>query len=86
LTIVTRYETLAIPVELPENLTQAPDINVSVFDWDQLDGDDFIGRFAIPVGSVTEKMAEVPKWYPIYFKNPAVTDGAVLASFQLYSP
>ena len=79
-----RYETLPISVELPENLSQASDINVSVFDWDQLDGDDFLGRFSIPLTKINDQQPQVPTWFPIYAKNPKAPEGEILASFQLY--
>jgi hypothetical protein len=36
----SRYEALAIDVELPENVSEAPDIFVTVFDWDKVSADD----------------------------------------------
>jgi Ca2+-dependent lipid-binding protein len=88
------YETLQIPCELPENLVNAPDINVSyvlyriislysVYDWDQVGDNDYMGRFSLPLNQVTEQMPEKPKWYPIYLKTPTITEGEILASFQL---
>lgn len=75
------YETVTFNVELPEGYN--PEIHVSVYDWDRFDPDDFLGRFAVPISTVNDKLPEEPSWYPIYSKDPNVTEGAILASFQL---
>lgn len=77
------YETLNIPTSLPENLQFASDVHVMVYDWDRMDSDDFLGRFSVPLSAISEKFEENPKWYPIYAKDPSITEGEILASFQL---
>ena len=78
------YETVSFSVELPEPLQYPPDIQVSVYDWDKLDADDFLGRFSVSLKNVNEKMPSLPSWHSLYAKDPTITEGAILASFQLY--
>ncbi len=77
------YQTLVFDVELPQPLSSAADISVMVYDWDKFTKNDFLGRFSLPVGKVGPEFQEQPRWFPIYVRDPSLTEGEVLASFQL---
>jgi Ca2+-dependent lipid-binding protein len=75
------YESVTFNVELPEGYN--PEVHVSVWDWDRFDSDDFLGRFSVPTGSVTDKLPDEPTWYPLCAKDSSNPEGEILASFQL---
>lgn len=77
------YETLTMEVELPVGGVDSPAIHATVYDWDQIGKDDYLGRFTIPITGINENFIEPPTWYPIYMNNRAITEGEILASFQL---
>eukprot|EP00027_Filamoeba_sp_ATCC50430_P012373 CAMPEP_0168566368 /NCGR_PEP_ID=MMETSP0413-20121227/14383_1 /TAXON_ID=136452 /ORGANISM="Filamoeba nolandi, Strain NC-AS-23-1" /LENGTH=1321 /DNA_ID=CAMNT_0008598385 /DNA_START=51 /DNA_END=4013 /DNA_ORIENTATION=- len=77
------YETITFEVELPHNLAIASDVNIMTWDWDQIGGDDFLGRFSVKAQSLTAAFPELPTWYPIYQVDPSMPEGEILASFQL---
>lgn len=76
------YVTLTMDVELPD-LNFAPEINVVVYDWDQIGKDDFLGRFVVSPKTLKADFQQIPTWYPIFQSDPKVTEGEILASFQL---
>jgi len=77
------YETLKLDIELPEDLSIAPDINVMCYDWDRVGQNDFLGRFEVKAKSLSRDFPKVPSWYPIYSSDPKNPEGEILASFQL---
>jgi len=76
------YVTKVLDVELPD-LSFAPDVNVLVYDWDQVGSNDFLGRFSVSPKTLKPDFQPDPLWYPIYTTDPALPEGEILASFQL---
>ncbi|KAJ3448836.1 c2 calcium-dependent membrane targeting [Anaeramoeba flamelloides] len=79
----TWYETVVLPVELPDPINYAPNISVMCYDWDAASSDDLLGRFDVKTVDVGQRFPPSPKWYKLYTDVPEITFGEVLASFQL---
>lgn len=77
------YESFSLEVEVPSGGSDDPAVHVTVYDWDKIGKDDYLGRFSVPVSSLGETFSETPTWYPIYMNNKAIIEGEILASFQL---
>jgi hypothetical protein len=74
---------VVVEEELPEPLNLAPDVSVMIYDWDAIEKNDYLGRFNVSISKIPQKFDDTPIWYPIYKNNPSVTEGEVLACFQL---
>ncbi|KAJ5067739.1 c2 calcium-dependent membrane targeting [Anaeramoeba ignava] len=79
----TWYEIVTFQVDLPEPLNLAPDVVVLCYDWDQIGGDDFLGRFSVKTSQLSKRFPPAPKWYDLWVDDPSIIYGSVLASFQL---
>ncbi|KAJ6247531.1 c2 calcium-dependent membrane targeting [Anaeramoeba flamelloides] len=79
----TWFETVTMPVELPDPISYAPNVSVLCYDWDAASSDDLLGRFDIKTVEIGQRFPPSPKWHKLYMDNPEITFGEVLASFQL---
>ncbi|KAJ3432654.1 c2 calcium-dependent membrane targeting [Anaeramoeba flamelloides] len=77
------FETVVIPVELPDPINLAPNISVMCYDWDKVSSDDLLGRFDVNTTSLSSTFPSAPVWYDLYMDDPEITYGKILASFQL---
>jgi hypothetical protein len=76
------YETVVLDVELPE--AYPPDISLSVFDYDTVSSDEFLGRVTVPLPKVSNSQAvPEPQWYRLALREAIAGRGEILASFQL---
>eukprot|EP00026_Physarum_polycephalum_P000845 Phypoly_transcript_00846.p1 GENE.Phypoly_transcript_00846~~Phypoly_transcript_00846.p1 ORF type:complete len:1283 (+),score=292.23 Phypoly_transcript_00846:83-3931(+) len=77
------YETVLLDVELPE--TFPPDIQLSVFDYDSVSSDEFLGRVTVPLPKPSSSQAvPEPQWYRMALRDQIPGRGEILASFQLF--
>eukprot|EP00736_Rhodelphis_marinus_P012214 Rmarinus@m.21902 len=79
----TWYQTLTMEVSLPQPLALSPDINILLFDHDQIGKDDLLGRITVDVESVTAERPPQPDWLGVYMNDPEDIEGELLCSFQL---
>jgi hypothetical protein len=76
------YETLVLDVELPEVFP--PDIHLSVYDYDTVSSDEFLGRVTVPLPKPSSAAAAPePSWYRLSLREQILGRGEILASFQL---
>jgi len=62
-----------------------PNVNVLVYDWDEDNEFDYLGRALVPSSDLdeTEPRVEHAQWYPVFSMNPESVVGEILADFQL---
>eukprot|EP00002_Diphylleia_rotans_P017881 TRINITY_DN346_c0_g1_i6.p1 TRINITY_DN346_c0_g1~~TRINITY_DN346_c0_g1_i6.p1 ORF type:complete len:885 (-),score=181.91 TRINITY_DN346_c0_g1_i6:446-3100(-) len=77
------YEVLNMEVELPDPLTLAPNLSILCYDANAIGFDTLLGRYDIPITSLTKRWPGDPKWYKLYVDDPTDTEGEILSSFQL---
>ena len=61
----------------------APRIHITIFDHDPIGKDEVIGKCMVPLDDLTCQMPAEPTWFPLYDSNTKITEGSLLASFQL---
>eukprot|EP00698_Gefionella_okellyi_P008992 TRINITY_DN2257_c0_g1_i2.p1 TRINITY_DN2257_c0_g1~~TRINITY_DN2257_c0_g1_i2.p1 ORF type:complete len:1294 (-),score=282.18 TRINITY_DN2257_c0_g1_i2:252-4133(-) len=77
------YETIMMEVELPEQMSLAPNVSVLVYDDNEVQKNVFLGRFEVPATQIRSRWPGDPKWYDCYVESPDSPEGSILASFQL---
>eukprot|EP01083_Nonionella_stella_P051226 136023_1 len=82
------YEILTLNVMLPEPLDKAPDILVSLLDFDKFTSDDVLGFVRVPVSTAAAMQPHPrelapPKWMKIRNADNDLAQGELLISFQL---
>jgi len=82
------FKTETIMVTLPVPLSLAPDIQVSIIDYDLFGESDIMGRFYLPCTDAA-KMSDLKRRDPVWFTihdNKKLKVGKVLMDFQLLIP
>jgi len=78
------FETAIMDIDLPDLKELTPDIHVSVYDYDTLTPDEYLGRVVVPTEDISyNKELPVAKWYPLYLHDGKKGKGEIMASFQI---
>jgi hypothetical protein len=80
------YETIVADVVVPEPLELAPPITVLVYDQDNFNPDDLIGRFYMPLKEAMlsgGNAPPTPEWNKLMYETPGDVSGEVLATLTM---